>query len=542
MRVDVRPVAREGPQTIPRHARHHDRHRDRGGAAWLWLAGGLATSGYFVWQAMAGSGLVNGPGLGSFMRFWGASVTPALSSSYLRTIADATVITLAFAGLGSVLAVMLGFIGGVLICGVWWRGSTGRRPTRHLAIVVLLRILNAVPRGVHEAVWALFLVAILGQDPLVGVLAIAIPFGAMTAKVYADIFDSADRRPYDNLRLGGAGRAAAFAYGLLPSAFPDLLSYAFYRFECAIRSAVILGMIGAGGLGFELSLSFLALNYAQMWTVIYALIVINVVVDHWSRLMRTKATPLIVRTSVPMMILGTVTSAAVLAPNLSSLVSDRTQLLAQEMAYQLFPPRLPGGLGHLVGQSLDTFLMALAAIFIAAFAAVPAAFLAQLSWDRTTVVAGPVRLLLHVARTIPLPVWALLFLFVLYPGPLPGIIALALYNFGVLGRLFAEVVENLDQRPSRAIRQLGASPPGVFAYAVVPQAAPRFFGYALYRWETAIRETVVVGVVGAGGLGRLLEERRAAFDYSQMLSVAIALIVLSAIVDACSTRIAATLP
>lgn len=515
---------------------------DRGAAAWLWLACGLAALVYFVWEAGAGSGLVNWPGLASFMQFWGASVSPDLSGSYLPTIADATVITLAFAALGSVLAVVLGFVGGVLICRVWWRSSTGRRPTRHLTAIVLLRIVNAIPRGVHEAVVALFLVAVLGQDPLVGVLAIAIPFGAMTAKVYADIFDSTDWAPYDNLRLGGASRAAAFAYGLLPLAFPDLLSYAFYRFECAVRSAVILGMIGAGGLGFELSVSFLALNYGQMWTAIYALIIINVLVDYWSHVLRTRATALITRTSVLMMVLGTVTSIAVLGPNLSNLASDRTQMLAQDIVRRLFPPQVPDSLGHLIAQSSETFLMALAAIFIAACVAVPAAFVAQLSRGGSTVVARSVRLLLHVARTIPLPVWALLFLFIIYPGPLPGIVALAVYNFGVLGRLFAEAVENLDQRPGQAIRQLGASPLGVFAYATVPQSAPRFFGYALYRWETAIRETVVVGVVGAGGLGLLLEERRAAFDYSQMLCIAIALIVLSVIVDACSARIAATLP
>jgi phosphonate transport system permease protein len=118
------------------------------------------------------------------------------------------------------------------------------------------------------------------------------------------------------------------------------------------------------------------------------------------------------------------------------------------------------------------------------------------------------------------------------PGPLPGALALGLYTFGILGRLFAEVVENLDTGPRDALDQLGATPLTSFAYATVPAAGGQFASYSLYRWEVALRETVVVGVVGAGGLGRLLEQQRAAFSYPAMATTVLTLIVLSLIVDA----------
>ena len=105
-------------------------------------------------------------------------------------------------------------------------------------------------------------------------------------------------------------------------------------------------------------------------------------------------------------------------------------------------------------------------------------------------------------RAVPAPIWALMLLFVLFPGILPGALALAIYNMGVLGRLMAEVTENLDDRPAQAIRGLGAGRGSVFLYGTAPTAAPRYTGYSLYRWELAIRETVIVGLVGAGGLGR----------------------------------------
>jgi len=108
------------------------------------------------------------------------------------------------------------------------------------------------------------------------------------------------------------------------------------------------------------------------------------------------------------------------------------------------------------------------------------------------------------------------------------------YNLAILGRLMAEVVENLDRRPADALRALGARSPHVFVYGILPQAGARFSAYALYRWEVALRETVIVGVVGAAGLGRLLGERLAAFDHGAVLTVVLALIALSILVDVLS--------
>jgi len=147
------------------------------------------------------------------------------------------------------------------------------------------------------------------------------------------------------------------------------------------------------------------------------------------------------------------------------------------------------------------------------------------------------RSVLLVTRAVPPPVWALLVLFVVLPGPLPGALALGIYNFGVLGRLFAEVVEDLPPAPRTALERLGASPSVAFAYATLPSAATQFISYSLYRWEVCVRETVIVGVVGAGGLGMLLQQQRAAFDYGGMASTVIALIVLCLFVDGLSAAV-----
>ena len=189
-------------------------------------------------------------------------------------------------------------------------------------------------------------------------------------------------------------------------------------------------------------------------------------------------------------------------------------------------------------RAYDTFTMSLLAIVISSILAFGVAFVAARNPDsgRVRWLLGALsRALLLVVRSLPPPVWALLVLFVVFPGPVPGAIALGIYNFGVLGRLWAEVVENLDRRPVTALTSLGASTPSSYLYGTLPLSVTRFVSYALYRWEVAARESVVVGVVGAGGLGRLLEQQRAAFDMGAMMATVVALIAVSAVVDVIST-------
>ena len=118
------------------------------------------------------------------------------------------------------------------------------------------------------------------------ILAIGIPFGAVSAKVVSDLIDDTAGDAWTALRAAGAGRLAAQCYGVMPFAGRDIVSYGVYRLECGIRSAAILGVIGAGGLGFELALSFQALRYEEMWTLIWALVAVSGLADLWSARIR----------------------------------------------------------------------------------------------------------------------------------------------------------------------------------------------------------------------------------------------------------------
>ncbi|MGH8854452.1 MAG: phosphonate ABC transporter, permease protein PhnE [Telluria sp.] len=144
------------------------------------------------------------------------------------------------------------------------------------------------------------------------------------------------------------------------------------------------------------------------------------------------------------------------------------------------------------------------------------------------------RVLLNILRSIPELVWAALLLVAAGLGPFAGTLALAAHTSGVLGRLFADALENVEPLPEASLRTNGAAPLAAFLYATLPQALPQMLSYTLYRWENNIRAAAVLGVVGAGGLGQMLKYHLSLFQMPSAATVVLAMLLLVAAVDAAS--------
>ena len=148
-----------------------------------------------------------------------------------------------------------------------------------------------------------------------------------------------------------------------------------------------------------------------------------------------------------------------------------------------------------------------------------------------------VRVFYTLTRAVPELVWAMLIVFFLSPGIIPGALALGIHNLGIVGRLTSEVVENLDPAPARALRAAGASSPKVLLYGVFPQALPLFLTFLMYRWEVVIRTTVVVGFLNAGGLGREFRLRMSWFHYDDVALLLVWYLLLVIAVDILSAQL-----
>ncbi|MBH8808518.1 ABC transporter permease, partial [Pseudomonas aeruginosa] len=125
-----------------------------------------------------------------------------------------------------------------------------------------------------------------GGGPTAGVLAIAITYAGMLGKVYAEIFESVDPRPTRALLLGGGSRLAAFAYGVLPNAAGEMISYTVYRWECAIRASVVMGFVGAGGLGQQIDLSLRMFAGGEVASILLTFLLLVLLADLLSRFLR----------------------------------------------------------------------------------------------------------------------------------------------------------------------------------------------------------------------------------------------------------------
>ncbi|MEE4674245.1 ABC transporter permease [Pseudomonas alliivorans] len=228
--------------------------------------------------------------MGGFVAgFW----PPAHNPEFLSLLIDATLQTLAIATAGMALALVLAIPASLLASSALslsaasragqpgWLGQCLRWPVRGLLIFL---------RSVPEIVWALLFVRAVGLGPTAGVLAIAITYAGMLGKVYAEIFESVDQRPAHALMQAGSGRFAALAYGILPNAAAELTSYTVYRWECAVRASVVMGFVGAGGLGQQIDLSMRMFAGAEVASMLLTFLVLVLLADQLSRLLRGRFT------------------------------------------------------------------------------------------------------------------------------------------------------------------------------------------------------------------------------------------------------------
>lgn len=487
--------------------------------------------------------------------FWPPAHAPDLLARLARPLAE----TVAIAILGLGLAVVLAAPLALLAVSPEVHAACGRRPgparrALHGATRALLSLLRSIP----EVVWALLFVRAVGIGPLPGVLALAASYAGVLGKVYAEILESVPRRPAEALVAAGARPATALLLGVAPAARPLLVSYTLYRFDCALRTSAVLGLVGAGGAGQEIELALKMLAYDEVATWILALFLLVGAVDLGSAAIRRR---LRARRSVFPSSRGEVArwgawaaglaaaavgSARLLDLSPGALLSSEALAGLGEFARRLWPPDLSPGLlrgllpaaGETLAMSvLGTALAAAAGIVLGALAAprlsaVGAGREGALRAGARRGVAVLARAALALGRTLPELLWALLFTFAVGLGPFAGALALAVHTGGVLGRLYAEALEEVPEGPVLALRAGGATPAAATALGVLPQAWPQLVAYTLYRFEVNVRAAAVLGVVGAGGLGRELYLALSWFQWGRASALVLATLALVLLVDA----------
>lgn len=453
---------------------------------------------------------------------FGRMVTGFLTPDFhgLDRIGETLLQTVAFAVLGVTFGAVAGFALAPLF--------------HHFAI---LRWGCAIVRAIHEIFWALIFIQMFGPSPVAGVLAIAIPYAGICAKVYAEILEEADLRAMRTLPPG-TGPVVAFFYARLPDVWAHLRTYTFYRLECGLRSSAVLGFVGLPTLGFHLESYFSQGQYSEASALLILFFVIIAAIRFW---MRPKLTLLYVLASLAVLATSEGTSSFDWANVFRFLGQDIWP--APLVQATSLDGALMGELGRWLWSLLSTQALPgiIATVLLTQVALIGTGFLTLLFYPLVSErFFGPVgrtigHVFLVVCRSTPEYILAYIFLQLWGPSMLPAMLALSLHNGAIIGHLVGRHANELERRAD--------APSGVnlYFYEVTPRVYGQFLAFLFYRWEVIMRETAILGILGIHTLGFYIDSAisEIRFDRAAMLILITAFLNLG--VDACSRRIRARL-
>lgn len=531
-------------------------------------------------------------GLNVAKEFFSTALTPALdyqsegipesAPPYYQKILKATWLTLKYATCGISIALPIGILMGFFASRSWWQFEGSKWPTRLFVKTShrVCKIIITAGRSIHELLWGILFISAIGTTPLSIIFAIAIPYGCTLAKVFSELLDEQETKCRDQLRNQGGGAFSSWLFGVFPLAFSDLISYALYRYECAIRSAAIFGFVGVQTIGYHIETATADGNINEVWTLLYSLLALILIVERFSNFTRKKLTASqqsrVKSTSLNTLIKHrprnlylkyfsiTVLSVILFAWFHSSIFPSAELLnddslnsrLTTEQRWKNFnffinnkltpqPVRDSGNWSDTLPwakkllfekgfeAALLTFYIATSAMILAWFSAIfilpwssrilqsPTPFSVHTGISRFNAIfryclSAFLRFLFIVTRALPEYLVAFLLLRIFGPTAWPLILGLAIHNFGIVGRLGGEIIDHRDFNHTRQQLSIGGSRIKVFLFSILPSHFNRFILYFFYRWETCIRDATILGMLGISSLGFLIDDASARNSYDQL--------------------------
>ncbi len=421
------------------------------------------------------------------------------------------------------------------------------------------RTLIVLARAIPDLVLAILFMRLFGLGAAAGVLAMGVHSVGMVAKLYADAIEDLDDGPRQAVESGGSTRWQQIWVAIPQRLMPQIIATALHRFDINLRTSVLLGYVGVGGIGLAISDSLRVLNYQRGMALALIVLVLCIVLEIISGAIRkallggtsggTWADRLLnrgraprdgdVRLSPPwtgervarfssggLIFVLLVGSLWLVDLDWASLAAGVVNVPATAALF--FPPSAGGAWPSLVEALIVTIQIALAATLIGAVIAVPIGVLAARNVVRVRAVHGFFRGLIVVIRGIPELILAIIFVVISGLGGVAGALALSVGAIGLLSKLIADSLEETDTAVQDALRTAGATDVQVFFSATLRQAAPAFVAHTMYLLDTNIRSATLLGVVGAGGIGFLLlnASRINQFDVVTMILILMVGVVL----------------
>jgi phosphonate ABC transporter permease subunit PhnE len=430
-----------------------------------------------------------------------------------------------------------------------------RVPGGTLIYYAMRTILNIV-RAVDTIIWGLLVIVWVGLGSFAGVIALTIHSVAALGKLYSEEIEHIDSGPIEAVTATGANLFQVIRYAVFPQIIPPFLAYTLLRWDINMRMATVVGFVAGGGIGFFVLETIRKGAYEQYAAALWAIAVVIIIVDYISSKWRerilvgeTKVSEAVPQPfyksprALAYTILGLIGLAycwQVTGIDLRTLFEPAptfVRLLHDFVAIDLTPDIVE----MVIKQMIITIFQALLATTLGAFAAIPFSFLAARNLtgrSRLLVwIYYLTRFVFDVLRSIEALLYVAIFAFWVGIGAFAGTLALAVTTFALIGKLYADAIENIDMGPMEAVLSTGATRLQAIVYAILPQIIPPFISYSIYQWDINVRMATIIGFAGGGGIGLLLSTYFGMLQYHKAGTVVALIVIVVAIMDFASAKI-----
>ncbi len=424
------------------------------------------------------------------------------------------------------------------------------------AIYYAMRTILNVVRAVDTVIWGLLVIVWVGLGSFAGVIALTIHSVAALGKLYSEEIEHIDSGPIEAVTASGANLFQVIRYAVFPQIIPPFLAYTLLRWDINMRMATVVGFVAGGGIGFFVLETIRKGAYEQYAAALWAIAVVIIVVDYISSSWRerilvgdtqvSQAAPKPFYKSpraIAYALVGIV--ALVYCWNVTGIdlrtlfepAPTFTRLLYDFLAIDLTPDIVE----IVVKQMIITIFQALLATTLGAVIAIPFSFLAARNLtgrSRLSVwIYYLTRFVFDVLRSIEALLYVAIFAFWVGIGAFAGTLALAITTFALIGKLYADAIENIDMGPMEAVMSTGATRVQAIVYAILPQIIPPFISYSIYQWDINVRMATIIGFAGGGGVGLLLSTYFGMLQYHKAGTVVALIVIVVAVMDFASAKI-----
>ncbi|MER6525854.1 phosphonate ABC transporter, permease protein PhnE [Streptomyces sp. NPDC001508] len=461
------------------------------------------------------------------------------------------------------------------------RNTTLNAPCRAVARAVIV-----LCRAVPEVVFAIAAFRVFGLGGMTGVVALGLHSVGMVGKLTADAVEQIDEGPRTALRAAGAGRLQQITGAVLPQVLPSLVATALHRLDINLRVSVVLGFVGVGGIGYSLANAVARLDYQRAMALALVVLLACLAFEAVSGAVRRTLLPAVTarsrhsrrrgpaapkptvpvpstaaaarhrgvaagdtgevavgpRTSPPWnaarvrrTVWLVLTSVLVVASAVRSGVSWQSLAGAARSLLptvgDFLPPSTGGTAGTLFEDLWATLQISLAGTLIGLVPAVLLGVLAAGNVVGSPRVARFFRTVILGVRGVPELILAIVFVVVTGLGAVAGALALGIGSIGLLGKLVADSLEEVEPGPVRALLATGARRHQVFFGAILPRAWPALLGHLLYQLDVNIRSATLLGIVGAGGIGYDLLNAARVLDFGVVTTVVLMVLAVVLLVE-----------